>query len=110
VGAGTGGVYLLRWYWWRVNAWSEISAMSAALLVSLFLRWAAPFPGSGPVVFAKTALTTTIITTLIWVTVTLLTPPEPRQVLVDFYRLVRPDVRGWRPIAGLLPQLPQTRD
>jgi Na+/proline symporter len=109
LGAGTGGVYLLRWYWWRVNAWSEISAMAAALLSTLALRsqalWMAlagrpePFHGSDPVVFAKTTLCTTGITTLVWLVVTLLTPAEPGQTLVDFYRRVRPDVRGWRPIA-----------
>src|SRR5438552_7340681 len=53
VGAGTGAVYLLRWYWWRINAWSEISAMATALLMTVLLRWAAPFSGSNPVVFAK---------------------------------------------------------
>ena len=59
VGAGTGGVYLLRWYWWRINAWSEISAMATALASSLVLRWWLPFSGNSPVVFAKTALATT---------------------------------------------------
>ncbi len=53
VGAGTGSVYLLRWYWWRVNAWSEIAAMTTALIVSLTIRWAAPFHGSEPAVFAN---------------------------------------------------------
>jgi SSS family solute:Na+ symporter len=109
LGAGTGGVYLLRWYWWRVNAWSEISAMAAALVTTLALHshalWQSvigrpePFSGSDPVVFAKTTLCTTGITTLVWLVVTLLTPAEPGQTLVDFYRRVRPDVRGWRPIA-----------
>ena len=66
VGAGTGGVYLLRWYWWRINAWSEISAMATALVVTLWLRWTEPFTGPEPVVFAKTALTTTAVTTLVW--------------------------------------------
>src|SRR5256885_5790494 len=61
VGAGTGGVYLLRWYWWRINAWSEISAMATALLMTIFLREVAPFSGSNPVVFAKTALVTTLV-------------------------------------------------
>ncbi len=111
LGAGTGGVYLLRWYWWRVNAWSEISAMAAALVSTLALRsqalWMAlagrpePFHGSDPVVFAKTTLCTTGVTTLVWLVVTLLTPAEPGQTLVDFYRRVRPDVRGWRPIAKI---------
>ena len=60
IGAGTGGVYLLRWYWWRINAWSEISAMATALVVSLAIRWLKPFGGLEAVVFAKTALTVTV--------------------------------------------------
>jgi solute:Na+ symporter, SSS family len=99
VGAGTGSVYLLRWYWWRVNAWSEIAAMSTALIVSLAIHWVAPFQGSEPVLFAKQTLFTTVVTTAAWVAVTLLTPAEPREKLVQFYRRVRPDVLGWRPIA-----------
>src|SRR5207247_7268958 len=51
VGAGTGGVYLLRWYWWRINAWSEISAMATALFMTIVLRGVAPFSGSNAVVF-----------------------------------------------------------
>jgi SSS family solute:Na+ symporter len=109
LGAGTGGVYLLRWYWWRVNAWSEISAMAAAIVATLMLHsqslWNALlgrshlFLGSEPVIFAKTTLTTTAITTIVWVLVTLLTPAEPGDTLIAFYRKVRPDVRGWKPIA-----------
>src|SRR5450755_3332608 len=99
VGAGTGAVYLLRWYWWRINAWSEISAMACSLAVTVTLNALHPFHGNGPVLFAKTALTTTVITTLVWLTVTLFTPAEPRATLEAFYRLVRPDIRGWRPIA-----------
>jgi len=110
IGAGTGGVYLLRWYWWRINAWSEISAMATALVMTTVLRWVAPFGGTGPVVFAKTALTTTGITTLVWLVVTFVTPPEPEQILRRFYLNVRPDVRGWGPIAREVPQVPVTRD
>jgi Na+/proline symporter len=110
VGAGTGGVYLLRWYWWRINAWSEISAMATALAASVGLRWGASFSGNSPVVFAKTALTTTIVTTLVWVIVTLTTKPEPEAVLLKFYRSVRPHVSGWRPMARLAPEVPPTRD
>jgi Na+/proline symporter len=109
-GAGTGGVYLLRWYWWRINAWSEISAMVTALVVSLALRLLAPFSGTSPVLFAKTAVATTAITTLVWVVVTLLTSPEPETRLVEFYRKVRPDVRGWRPVARIAPDVPPTAD
>jgi len=110
VGAGTGAVYLLRWYWWRINAWSEISAMATALAVTLFLRGAAPFSGNSAVVFAKTALTTTMVTTLAWLIVTFITPPEPEEVLLKFYRSVRPHISGWRPVARLAPEVPQTRD
>src|SRR5216117_802323 len=110
VGAGTGAVYLLRWYWWRINAWSEISAMATALLMTVLLRWAAPFSGSNPVVFAKTALATTLVTTLVWLIVTFTTAPEPQNVLLDFYRSVRPHVSGWKPIARLAPEIVPTRD
>src|ERR1051325_1421376 len=110
VGAGTGGVYLLRWYWWRINAWSEISAMVTALVVTVGLRWAEPFSGSSPVVFAKTALTTAAVTTVVWVITTFLTKPEPNAVLLKFYRDVRPHVTGWQPIAKRVPEVPPTRD
>lgn len=109
IGAGTGGVYLLRWYWWRVNAWSEISAMIVALATTLLLRWEGfwrefahrtrPFEGSDAVVFAKATLLTTGVTTLAWVAVTLLTRPESEATLERFYRHVRPQVTGWRPVA-----------
>ncbi len=110
LGAGTGAVYLLRWYWWRINAWSEISAMATALAVSLSLARFRPFEGAGSVVFAKTALTTTLITTMVWIVVTFLTKPEPQEKLLAFYRRVRPHVTGWRPIARLAPEVPETRD
>jgi Na+/proline symporter len=110
IGAGTGAVYLLRWYWWRINAWSEISAMASSLAVTMALHAWQPFAGNSSVVFAKTALTTTLVTSVIWVTVTLLTGPEREEVLLAFYRKVRPDVRGWRPVAKLAPEVPATRD
>jgi Na+/proline symporter len=109
-GAGTGGVYLLRWYWWRINAWSEISAMATALVATIYLNIAKPFTGSSPVLFAKTAITTTLVTTLVWIVVTLVTAPEPREVLVSFYRKARPDTRGWKHIAELTPDVPATYD
>ena len=110
VGAGTGGVYLLRWYWCRVNAWSEISAMATALAMTLVSHQWRIFGGSAPVIFAKSALATTAVTTAVWVAVTLVTPAEPDDVLLRFYRKVRPHVAGWRRIAALAPELPQTRD
>ena len=103
VGAGTGGVYLLRWYWWRINAWSEISAMATALGMTLMLHHWRCFGGSAPVIFAKTTLATTAVTTVVWVLVTFLTPAEPDEVLLRFYRKVRPHAAGWRRIAALAP-------
>ena len=110
VGAGTGGVYLLRWYWSRINAWSEISAMVTALAMTLVLHRWPMFSGSAPVVFAKTTLVTTAATTAVWVVVTFLTPAEPDDVLLRFYRKVRPHAAGWRRIAALAPEVPETRD
>ena len=75
VGAGTGSVYLLRWYWWRVNAWSEIAAMTTALVVSVAIRWSAPFHGSEAAVFAKQTLVTTAVTTAAWIVVSLCLTP-----------------------------------
>ncbi len=116
IGAGTGAVYILRWFWWRINAWSEISAMATSLVVSQVIQnWkkfagSDAFAGSSSVVFAKTALTTTLVTTVVWVLVTFLTKPEPQQKLLDFYRHARPHVSGWKPIAVLAPDLAPTRD
>ena len=120
VGAGTGSVYLLRWYWWRINAWSEITAMTVALLSTVAIHWdslwqvflnrAEPFSGSANVVFAKTILTTTLLTSIAWILVTLWTKPEPESVLVSFYRKVRPQITGWQRVAVLAPDVPQTRD
>src|ERR1700691_2170511 len=110
VGAGTGSVYLLRWYWWRINAWSEIAAMTTALIVSVTFRAIAPFHGSEPAVFAKQTLATTLITTTVWLLITLLTRAEPDDTLVKFYRRVRPNVSGWKPIAAIVKDLSPTKD
>jgi SSS family solute:Na+ symporter len=109
MGAGTGGVLLLRWYWWRINAWSEISSMTAAFVVSLSLRHV-NFSGNDSVVFAKTALITTVATTIVWIITTLLTKPEPEDRLLQFYRRVRPTIQGWKHIAALAPEIRPVRD
>jgi SSS family solute:Na+ symporter len=108
LGIGTGAVYILRWYWWRINAWSEISAMSVAAVVTLILH--RKLPGDDPVTFAKSALITAFCTTVAWVVITFLTPAEPEQKLVQFYRRVHPTVYGWRRIAELVPEMTQVRD
>ncbi len=110
IGAGTGAVYLLRWYWWRINAWSEVSSMTAALLVTVALAIWKPFAGSSAIIFAKSILVTVAITTAVWLIVTLLTAPEPDSKLLAFYRKVRPDVSGWKRVAALAPEVQPTRD
>jgi Na+/proline symporter len=97
IGAGTGLVYLLRWYWWRVNAWSEVSAMAAALVVSLALQ-VAGLSADDARGFAWLLILTTAATTVVWLTVTWLTPPEPRDRLVAFYDRVHPGGPGWAAI------------
>jgi Na+/proline symporter len=109
MGAGTGSVLLLRWYWWRINAWSEISSMIAAFAVSMSLT-RIQFAGNNSVVFAKTALITTAATTVVWLLTTLVTRPEPEAKLVQFYRRVRPTIHGWKHIAALAPDVTPVRD
>jgi len=94
LGAGTGLVYILRWYWWRINAWSEVSAMAAALITSLVLRFV--IDTSRPEGFALNLILTTIITTAVWLIVTFTTKPEPHETLLSFYRRARPAGAGWR--------------
>ncbi|MGH9779383.1 MAG: sodium:solute symporter family protein, partial [Candidatus Acidiferrales bacterium] len=105
ISAGTGGVYILRWYWWRINAWSEISAMVAAFVASLAIRLWQPFAGNENVVFAKSMLATTAVCTAVWLAVTYATRPEPAAHLLSFYRRVRPAAAGWKPVAAQAPEV-----
>jgi len=104
-GAGTGGVLLLRWYWWRINAWSEVSAMICAAVVSIALQVVFGYDTDQPKQFALVMLTTVGITTAVWLAVTYLTGPEPQDTLVSFYRRTRPSRSGWAPIAALAPDV-----
>jgi SSS family solute:Na+ symporter len=99
VGAGTGLVYLLRWFWWRINAWSEVAAMTAAFVTSLTLQVGFGLSESEPREFAYLVLITVAVTTIVWLAVTFLTRPEPKDVLLAFYRKVRPSPALWAPIA-----------
>jgi Na+/proline symporter len=110
IGAGTGAVYLLRWYWWRINAWSEVSAMTTAGITTVVLRVMKPFSGSEQTIFAKSILLTVAVTTAVWLAVTFLTRPEPDTKLAEFYRRVRPGVFGWKHIAVLAPEIPPTHE
>jgi len=96
VGAGTGLIYLLRWFWWRINAWSEIAAMVSSFLIAVGFLVA----GKMNVTIAPhVALVITVAaTTVVWITVTLLTSPSDRSKLIEFYRLVQPAGPGWREV------------
>jgi len=104
IGAGTGLIYLLRWFWWRINAWSEVSAMLASFAISVgfFIAGKTGHPASGTTVLLVTVATTTVA----WLVVTYLTPPAPEATLAAFYEKVRPAGPGWsriRTAAGLPP-------
>ncbi len=109
IGAGTGAVLILRWYWWRINAWSEIVATIVAAVLTLALA-RAHFAGNAAVVVAETTLITAGVTTVAWIAATFLTRSEPMDVLKSFYRRVHPSIYGWKPVARLCPELPQVRD
>ena len=101
--AGIGLVQMLRWFWWRVNAWSEISAMVASLIVTTALAhltdWGA----------AERIVVTVLICTPIWVAVTYLTSPAEWLVLEAFYRKVRPGTSLWGPVNARCPDTPAAR-
>jgi SSS family solute:Na+ symporter len=109
VGFGTGAVYILRWYWWRISAWSEISAMIAAAVVTIGLRNVS-FAGNDALVYAKKTLITGGLTTIAWLVVTFVTRPEKDATLLAFYRRVYPTVYGWKHVAKLAPELPEVKD
>jgi len=110
IGAGTGLVLLLRWYWWRINAWSEVAAMMAALVVSVSLRLSGELDPNPEANNAKVMLITVACTTAAWLIATFATSPESNETLVNFYRRTRPSLWGWRPIAALAPDVKPTRD
>ncbi len=97
VGAGTGLLYLLRWFWWRINAWCEVVAMISSFGISavlLILRKQSGFEISTHVAL----MATVAITTVCWVATAFLAPPTDRATLIAFYRKVRPFGPGWRRI------------
>ncbi|PRX53934.1 sodium:solute symporter family protein [Flagellimonas meridianipacifica] len=105
-GAGTGLIFILRWFWWRINAWSEISAMFASGLISIiisipvinsvmFSGEEAIFPGWFEFPFVV------LVSSLVWLSVTFLTKPDNEQKLFDFYKHIQPGGRGWNKIVNL---------
>ncbi len=102
LGSGTGLVLILRWYWWRINAWSEISAMITSFVVSVtaITLVKGHFPEGDLRADAVVMLITVGVSTVVWLTVTYMTPPETEDVLETFYRRVRPGGPGWARISA----------
>ncbi|MCG8699092.1 MAG: hypothetical protein MI922_13640, partial [Bacteroidales bacterium] len=102
--AGIGLVLILRWFWWRINAWSEISAMLAPYSIFPVLKF-----GFGWDViqsdFEKSLIVIVIWSTVVWIIVTLLTPPTNKEKLKSFYTKVHPGGKGWMPISKELPDV-----
>jgi hypothetical protein len=100
VGAGTGLLYLARWFWWRVNAWCEVVAMVSSLAVSIVLLILAR---QGMGLSSHRALVATVIaTTACWVATAYFGPPTDPEVLKAFYLKVRPAGPGWEPVRRAL--------
>lgn len=103
VGAGTGLLYLLRWFWWRLNAWCEVVAMVSSFVISVLF---VVLEGQQILVLnsAPKLILTVVLTTVCWLLAAYLAPPTDQQTLIDFYKTVRPAGPGWEPIrkaAGL---------
>jgi Na+/proline symporter len=96
VGAGTGLLYLVRWFWWRVNAWSEVAAMVSSFLVSIVILI---LNKNGMALSTHVALLVTIaFTTVCWIATAFFGPETDRATLIDFYKRVKPFGPGWRKI------------
>ncbi|MGH7575683.1 MAG: sodium:solute symporter family protein, partial [Longimicrobiales bacterium] len=98
IGAGTGLLFLLRWFWWRINAFSEITAMVVSFFVALYLELVHPQLFGATIGTGAKLVIGVGITTAAWVTVTVLTPPTSAGALERFYRLATPGGPGWRPV------------
>ena len=96
IGAGTGLIFLLRWFWWRINAWSEISAMIISFVVAVYFQFGHQGLGYEAVDPSMQLILGVAITTTGWVLVTLLTPPASSEKLQSFYDKIHPFDRGWR--------------
>ena len=110
VGAGTGSVFILRWFWWRINAWSEVFAMGASFVVSILLQSYFKMRSEDPSEFAWIVIITVSVSTVVWLAATYLTAPEKKETLLAFYRRVRPSAALWGPIAKEATDVDPRRD
>ncbi|NBC26318.1 MAG: sodium:proline symporter, partial [Bacteroidetes bacterium] len=101
---GLGLVLILRWYWWRVNAWSELAASLAPIAMVILVLLGVPVPGIGDP-FPLNLYYVVAITTVVWLAVTFLTRPTESSKLTAFYRRVRPGGPGWKPLEDENPDI-----
>ena len=94
IGAGTGLIFILRWFWYRINVYSELTAMIVSFIVALAFEFIIPNNFS---VEEKLIIGVTI-TTISWITVTMITPPSRMSVLQDFYKKIQPGGPGWKKV------------
>jgi solute:Na+ symporter, SSS family len=97
IGAGTGLLFILRWFWWRINAWSELVAMVVSFLVALFF-FVGKKLGFLAVEGWQELLYGVAITTVSWVATTIFTQPTDHATLVSFFKKIRPHAAGWQPV------------
>ena len=95
IGAGTGLVFLLRWFWWRINVWSELSAMIISFFVAVYFQFGHVALGFDAVDPSLQLVLGVVITSIGWMTVTMLTPPADAETLASFHSLIRPMGNGW---------------
>src|SRR5690606_22713392 len=106
IGAGTGLIFILRWFWWRINAYTEISAMAISFVVAIFFEVINPkvewimIPENQA--YLKLVYSVSI-TTIGWLVVTFITAPEKDEVLLSFYRKVTPAAFGWKKVLDRYP-------
>jgi Na+/proline symporter len=110
VGAGTGSILIMRWFWWRINAWSEVAAMTASFVVSMGLQKIGNLDTNDPKQFAWTVLVTVAVSNIVWLATALLTRPEEKSTLLNFYRRVKPNSTLWGPIAREAADVTPPRD
>ena len=109
IGAGTGLIFILRWFWWRINAYTEIAGMFISFAVALFLEFAWVPIGLPELAGHERLLLGIAITTVGWLAVTFATRPTDRETLANFYLTTRPGGPGWDPIVATLPERADTQ-
>ena len=110
IGAGTGLLFILRWFWYRINVYSEITAMIVSFVIALYLQIIHPALGFAPIATIDQLLWGVGLTTLSWVLVTLLTPAEDQATLVSFYQKIQPGGPGWKKVVQQAQQAGVTLD